>query len=191
MRKLIPYLTGVLCIAASNVYSQPQYWEVGLKISKEFVGTTTDGASIGGTALYKISKNSAIEAGLLYKFNPKKYLNYSELGNQTKPFYEPIKEIEKTILIPISYRFESSIVNFSAGSGVHILLNKKELTFTNSTLKKDWLNNTMEVMATVGISKNLRVNKTMYVEPEIRQCYYFSGGGAGFQLNLSFKKRFD
>jgi hypothetical protein len=29
----------------------------------------------------------------------------------------------------------------------------------------------------------------MYVEPEIKQCFYSKKGGNGFQLNLSFRKR--
>jgi hypothetical protein len=190
MRKFFTYLLVFLCTYQGYVYSQPSYWETGLKVSKEFVGTKNDGASIGVIVIYKFTSHSAFEAGISYKNNPKKYLNYQNLGPQTRPFYEPISEIEKTILIPLSYRYESKIINVSAGTGLNLLLNKKELAFTNTTVKTDWTKNEVEVMATIGISKNFRLNRTMYVEPEIKHCHYFSGGGSGIQLNLSFKKRF-
>jgi hypothetical protein len=190
MRKFFTYLPILLCAYPIKSYCQSSYWEAGLKVSKEFTGTKNDGASAGVIVLYKLSPHSAVEAGLSYKSNPKKYLNYQNLGPQTRPFYEPITEVEKTILIPISYRFESKAINISAGTGLNLLLNKKELSFTNTTAKTDWIKNDIEIMATIGVSKSFRLNRTMYVEPEIKHCHYFSGGGSGFQLNLSFRKRF-
>ncbi len=170
--------------------AQTTGFEIGVKITSEFTNGKNDGAAVGFQAIYQVSKNSSIETGASFKSNPKKYLLLQGLNSQSRPLYEPLSQAENTILLPIAYRYTSRFLTFSAGTGFNFLLNKKDLEQVTSPDKTDWAGNTMEMLLSFGISKSLRLNKTMYVEPEIKQCFYSKNGGSGFQLNLSFRKRF-
>jgi hypothetical protein len=183
------------CIAAFALFSlqktvgQTNTLEIGVKISSEFTNGKNDGTAFGIQGIYKLSNHSRIETGLSYKLNQQKYLLFQGLTSQSRPLYEPYSQTEKTLLIPIAYRYESKWMTLSAGTGFNFLLNKKYLQQLADVGKTDWIDNTMEILASFAISKSFRLNRTMYVEPEIKQCFYSKKGGNGFQLNLSFRKR--
>jgi hypothetical protein len=190
MRNIYPFLLLLLSFTHKKIVAQTPVFELGVKLTKEFTNGKNDGAGFGVQAIYKFTTHSGIETGISYKSNPTKYLVFEPPTPQTRPLYSTVAETEKTILIPIAYRYESGIVNISAGSGFHFLLNKKELSTIISPDKTDWQNNSMEILGTASISKSFRVNKSMIIEPEVRYCTYSQKGGSGFQLNLSFRKRF-
>lgn len=192
MRKIFSCSLLFLLLFQNLIYSQNTLTalEAGVKITKEFTGGKNDGSAIGLQIVYRLTNHSALETGVNYKANPKKHLSPQGLSPQSRPLFSPVTEIEKTILIPIAYRYECQLINIAVGTGVNFLLNKNQLEVTNSIEKTDWQGNEVELVAGIALSKRLRLNRTLYVEPEIKQCVYSSGGGTGLQITLSFRKRF-
>ena len=189
MRKRYSCIIAFALFSLQKTIAQTNTLEIGVKISSEFTNGKNDGTAFGMQGIYKLSNHSSIETGLSYKLNQQKYLLFQGLTSQSRPLYEPLSQTEKTLLIPIAYRYESKWITLSAGTGFNFLLNKKDLQQVADVGKTDWIDNTMEILASFAISKSFRLNKTMYVEPEIKQCFYSKQGGNGLQLNLSFRKR--
>ncbi len=192
MRKIHLFLAiSVWLLHTPKSFSQTSpSFELGLKISKEFAEGRNDGTAIGIHSLYNFTKRSSIEAGVSYKVNPVKYLVFQNLGASTRPFYEPFNQSEKTILIPVAYRFNAGFLNFAAGTGFHFLLNKKDFAGVDLPEKTDWKNSNLQILASLAVSKSFRINKTLYAEPEIKYSRYSQNGGSGLQLNLSMRRRF-
>jgi hypothetical protein len=190
MRKIYLFLSVLFCSLQSTFSQSSPAFELGLKISKEFSGGKDDGGGIGIQSVYKIARHSGIETGIFYKVKAIKYIGFQNINPTSMPFYEPFTESEKTILIPLNYRFESGLLNFTVGTGLNFLLNKSDFKDINPEDKTDWKNNNMEMLLSGGISKSFRLNKTLIAEPEIKFCHYSAGGGSGFQLSLAFRRRF-
>jgi hypothetical protein len=190
MKKIYLSLLTLLLFSVQKIIAQAPVFELGVKITSEFTAGKNDGSGFGLQAIYKFTKHSGLETGISYKINPKKYLAFQAPTPVSLPFFSSLAKNERTILIPLAYRFESRLINISAGTGLNFLINKNKLEHISTADKTDWEKNSMEILTAASISKSFRLNKTMIAEPEIKYCSYSASGGSGFQLNLSFRKRF-
>ena len=142
------------------------------------------GFGIGVQSVYMFTKHSGIESGLYYKINPKNYFTTDAQGN-----FVNIIAREKTILFPVLYRFESALINFTAGMAIDYLLNQKDFKSNTSFPSVKWKGRNSEFISTISISKNFYLKKSLIVEPEIRASSFVPAGGGGVALNLSLRKK--
>ena len=120
MKRQLPILPIIL-LMLSPAFGQKKSAEIGLKLINEIEDRGTYAPGIGVQALYMITDHSGIESGFYYKINPQYYLVSSSLNNYTFKRYK-----EKVIQLPLLYRFESRLVNFTGGFALEYFINLKE-----------------------------------------------------------------
>lgn len=183
MRKKIILLFFSLILFILNTHAQKKSFELGGKWINEYSNWRYYGPGLGIQTIYKISKHSGIESGIYYKVNRKLAFAFDPNGHLTN-----IIAPERTIILPILYRFESKLINATAGLAVDYLINEnyfKEKTLFGS-LK--WNQSRSELITTISISKSFKLNKKWIVEPELRGSTFIPAGGGGISLNLSARK---
>lgn len=172
-----------LLLCYFNVKAQNNSLEIGGKLMNEWVEGKSYGPGIGLQAIYKITKHSGIETGLYYKTSPRFYFLVYTAGN----YYKKVNE--KTILIPLVYKFDSRLINFTAGMAVDYLIvkNQSDRDLSRSITKNN--PGRAQFISTLSVSKNFYLNESLIFEPEIRGSSYIPAGGGGVGFNLSFRKK--
>ena len=128
--------------------------------------------------------HSGIESGFYYKINPQYYLVSSSLNNYTFKRYK-----EKVIQLPLLYRFESRLVNFTGGFALEYFINLKEFKKTLPAAYADGSLQRFTVVPTISVSKSWYFSRSWCVEPELRASAPIPQGGVGIAINLSLRKR--
>jgi hypothetical protein len=96
---------------------------------------------------------------------------------------------EKVIYLPLLYRFESGLVNFTAGFALEYFLNMKK---TEKILPPGYTSEfftRLEVISTISLSKSWNLGKSWIIEPELRASAPIPEGGVGTGVNISLRKR--
>jgi len=169
-----------ILIGTSPTYSQKSSLEIGGKLISEWVEWESYAPGIGVQAIYKITDHSGIETGLYYMTKPRFYF-------QPTTLYKKVNE--KTILIPLLYKFDSRLINFTAGFAIDYLIDKNQPDRDLYILITNDKTGRIEFLPTFSISKNFYLNESLIFEPEIRGTSFIPRGGGGFALNFSLRKK--
>ncbi|HEV8270553.1 MAG TPA: hypothetical protein VGQ04_04565 [Chitinophagaceae bacterium] len=173
----------IILLLLSPAFGQKRSWEIGVKLINEIEDRGTYAPGIGVQALYMITNHSGIESGFYYKLNPQYYMESYSLNNyKTKRFNE------KVIQLPLLYRFESRLVNFTAGFALEYSINMKEFKKTLPAAYGDESLQRLTVVPTISISKSWYFSPSWGVEPELRASAPIPQGGVGIGINLSLRK---
>lgn len=169
-------LLSVFSIAFIPFIQGQKQFEAGVKIINEF-SYHRYSPGFGGLVIYKWTKNSGVESGLYYKINQRTFVDGINLVTNAV-----LKE--KTLLIPLMYRFDTKIANLSAGGTTSYILNYQE---TNKVRSHE--SGRFEFAAAISISKSLRFGSHWIFEPEIRSTAPIPEGGVYTSLNFSIRKK--
>lgn len=175
---------AIIFFVVTPGFGQKKSFEIGGKYISEIVNGGHYSPGIGVQAIYKFTKHSGIESGLYFKVNPEFYLVSQGLLNYSFRRYD-----EKVIQLPFLYRFESSVINFTAGFAVEYLINMKTI---EKTLPPGYTNEfftRLEAVLTISISKSWSLGRSWIIEPELRVSAPVPEGGVGTGLNISLRKR--
>ncbi len=184
MKRKILIIQVFLIVCMSAVYSQKTSLEIGGKVINELATWKNFGPGAGLQVVYKVTKHSGLETGIYYKINPKHYLFPDSLLGLS---YEKFNE--RVILIPILYRFDSKIINFTAGFGIDYIISLKDIQKKEPLgYPKDYFNR-IEFVSILSISKTFYLNNSWILEPEIRGTAFVPAGGGGVGLNISLRKK--
>ena len=183
MKRQLPILPIIL-LMLSPAFGQKKSAEIGLKLINEIEDRGTYAPGIGVQALYMITDHSGIESGFYYKINPQYYLVSSSLNNYTFKRYK-----EKVIQLPLLYRFESRLVNFTGGFALEYFINLKEFKKTLPAAYADGSLQRLTVVPTISMSKSWYFSRSWCVEPELRASAPIPQGGVGIGINLSVRKK--
>jgi hypothetical protein len=165
-------------------HSQKISLEIGGKIINELSDGNRYGPGAGLQAVYKITKHSGIETGLYYKVNPQFYMVSYSLNNSTVRRYD-----QKVINLPLSYRFGSRLVNFTAGFAVEYSLNLKQIKRSHPATYNDEFLRRLTAVPTLSISKSFYFSRNWVIEPELRTSAPIPQGGVGKGINISIRKK--
>jgi hypothetical protein len=165
-------------------FGQKRSLQIGGKLVNEIENGGHYSPGIGVQTIFKFTKHSGIESGLLYNVNPKFYMISQGLMNYSTRRYD-----EKVIYLPLLYRFESRLVNFTAGFALEYFLNMKQ---TEKILPPGYTSEfftRLEVISTISLSKSWNLGKSWIIEPELRTSAPIPQGGVGTGVNISLRKR--
>lgn len=168
---------------AINSLAQKRALALGGKWTNELSNWRYYGPGFGLQAVYKFTKHSGVESGLYYKVNRKLTLGYDPNHNITNTLAR-----ERTLVLPLLYRFESRQINLTAGFAIDYLINKNAIREKTPFTSLKWNSNRSELITTISLSKNFFLNKKLIIEPEIRGSTFIPAGGGGVSLNLSVRK---
>lgn len=164
--------------------SQIKPLELGGKFINEIADWKNYAPGLGLQAVQRFTNHSCIETGFYFKVKPEFFIIYTVPINYTRE-----KINEKTILIPLLYRFESFKINFTAGMEVDYLINKKNIEKYHLFLPGAPEATRSEIVSTVSISKNFYAGRGLIIEPELRARAFVPRGGGGISLNIAIRKR--
>lgn len=151
-----------------------QRLEAGVKIMNEYFYNKY-GPGMGGQIVYRITKHSGIESGILYKVNHRSYFSANSFS------FSILRE--NTVLLPLMYRFDAKILNLSAGGSTSYIINFKE-----SEKLRTHETGRFEFAAAIAISKSFKLGDHWTFEPEIRSSAPIPEGGVANSLNFSLRK---
>jgi hypothetical protein len=174
----------IIILMVSPAFAQKRSLEIGVKLINEIEDRETYAPGIGVQALYIITNHSGIESGFYYKINPQYYMESYGLMNYTFKRYN-----EKVIQLPLLYRFQARLVNFTAGCTFEYFINLKEFKKTLPASYADQSLQRLTVLPTISMSKSLYFSRSWCVEPELRASAPIPQGGVGIGVNLSLRKR--
>ncbi len=181
--KILLLLVGIH-FSIADVYCQKSSVEIGGKLITEFGDGDYYGPGAGLQFIYKLSKHSGIETGLYYEVNPRTYYLFDSTWWYSMKSYR-----EKILRIPFLYRFETRLFNITAGGAFDYLLNKGKLDANPPFgLKSGYFERT-EWLATLSLSKNFYLKKSLILEPEIRASSPIPDGGVAMGFNISLRKK--
>jgi hypothetical protein len=103
--------------------------------------------------------------------------------------YTPRRYNQKVINLPLSYRFASRLVNFTAGFAVEYTLNLGQIKRSHPSLHYDEFLTRLTAVPTLSISKSFYFSRNWVIEPELRTSAPIPQGGVGTGINLSLRKR--
>jgi len=174
----------IILLMLSSAFGQKRSSEIGIKLINEIEDRGTYAPGIGMQALYMITSHSGIESGFYHKINPQYYMESYSLTNYTFKRYN-----EKVMQLPLLYRFESRLVNFTAGFTLEYFINLKEFKKTLTATYADESLQRLTVVPTISMSKSWYFSRSWCIEPELRASAPIPQGGIGIGINLSLRKR--
>ncbi|NEU10116.1 hypothetical protein GZH53_17465 [Flavihumibacter sp. R14] len=158
-------LTCLIVLCSYSSYAQKAKY-VGLTGTLE-TSTRAFKPGFGFHYEQRFTRRSALETGLFFR-------NYSQGGAITfsdgsNSIFSSINVAERYLSIPALYKFHTKIVNISAGPSFEFYLGWKQ-TNRDPIIKLDeyYIDPAFHIGLIAKISKDIRVNKQLIVEPEIR-----------------------
>ena len=183
--KLTTTLLFSLLISSSSTYSQNRSLQLGVKIFNELTFSNQYSPGFGAQVVYRLYKKSCVESGLYYKIIPKLFFSYP-LASTT--FYG-FDVSERNILLPVLYRYDSRLLNFTIGPILEYNLSWKITNSPPDIVIKDYITKRLKLLASASISKNFMLSPKWIVEPECRFSAYVPDGDGSYGINLSFRKK--
>ncbi len=161
----------IVCNIAKTGFAQHNpHPEIGIKLMAEANSRTGSTMPLTGfQVVYQLKKHGGIESGLYYR--PVKntlFVSYYDPGTNFN--YTGVAVIsEKYLHIPVLYRYQSRIINFTAGTSFDLFLGWKDKS-ENASLKVNSYNpaSSIQVGAVVSISKSILLSEKIILEPEVR-----------------------
>lgn len=180
-----PVLLILACIFSGSCFSQNNL-AVGINFTGGFT-SSSDFVVVPGLTLEKqIKKHSGFETGLYYKtvkLHGKVFVDGRVYGNQI------IKE--NYISVPVLYKFNSSLLNFSVGPTFDFYTGWKQ---SKKGIVFPWIYyapNHKFIAGFLGkVSKTVGLTKRFFLEPEIRYNPVLSAGKSFYGIGISGKYRF-
>lgn len=175
---LIAVTIGMVC------FSQKQI-TVGLSLTGENTNASDFRLGAGATFERQITSHSFWETGFYYRT-----FKVQELTLVNGSLFNLRNVQEKYLSIPVLYKYESSVLNFSIGPTFDIYLGWKEMNKSSDFEQEEYKANQKFYTGLLGkISKTVPLNDRLVFEPEIRYNPLFTNhrlyyGGA---LTLKYK----
>lgn len=167
-----------------NTYCQKRSLQVGIKILNELTFYNGFVPGFGSQLIYQKGKHSAIETGIFYEIAPVGfdiYVNNSYYGHGVIN--------ERRISIPVLYRFNSSILNFSVGPAMSYFIGWKTKSITPGSTINNFTDNTLQVIGSAAVSKKVNLSNTIILEPEIKFNNVIGRRNDGnFSLDFALRK---
>lgn len=166
-------------------YSQNKYAEtyLGIKVINEYNEKIE--FAFGIQSVFRIKKHSGIETGLYYK--PRRI---TIVANNTPAFYL-ITVSERSLQLPLWYRFDSKQINFICGPSIeHIICWKNKTNNSAITITSYNREPKTRLALSAGISKTININSWLIFEPELRTNFFTDTEQPDIGLNISFRHRF-
>ncbi|CAN5885589.1 hypothetical protein BH11BAC4_BH11BAC4_06540 [soil metagenome] len=118
----------------------------------------------------KLSRKSGLELELRYRQAITSYFTFPPPENQTYPSYlfpQNYSTKEVFLSLPITYKFNSRIVNFSLGPSLEYLLASKQLNVNSYSHipGKEYYSNKLSVGIITKVSKVIKIYKAIVIEP--------------------------
>ena len=110
------FLTSLLFFTTIIISAQTQKFGVGIKVTNDLTFYHGWAGGFGVQTTYLFTKHSGIESGLQFT-SRENWLIYGAVAI--------LKQKEQRLLFPLLYRFESGILNFTAGPVFDFLINRK------------------------------------------------------------------
>jgi hypothetical protein len=178
---LLPICTFFLLTQAisQNNYQETQ---LGIKIINEY--NENFEFAFGLQSVFRIKKHAGMETGLYYK--PRRM---TLLANSAPDIYI-INISDRSLQLPIWYRFDSKKLNFLCGPVIEYFLGWKNKTNNPNVTIYDYNREPKTRLAiSAGITKTIRINNTIIVEPELRANFFTDSEQPDFGINIAFRKR--
>lgn len=177
----IKTLIAVLLLASISLFSQKQQY-----VSVNLSGGLATGSSfgLGGGLAYEeqLSKHHGYEFGLNYRSLTRGA--YLSIGNNQWGF--DVKE--HYLNLPISYKFYSSIVNFTTGITFDGFLGGTYLTeIPNVAFGRYNIDPKLYVGWNFKVGKTFNLTEQLLLEPEIQYNPIFNYGYAFYGVNIKLK----
>ena len=183
----------ILLFSVDNLQAQQKpSLELGVKLMAEANSGSGSTMPFSGLQLiYQKGKHGGLETGLYYRpvRNETIYDFYNTTGGN---FYSVVAIIaERFLSIPVLYRFQSKVLNFTAGSSLDIYLGWKDKSDKNTvTINSNNRSATIEAGAVVSLSKSIHLDDKIILEPEIRFNPIFTSGDPYVHSAFGFACRY-
>ncbi len=166
-------------------YGQNKSLSVGIKLLNEL---NVDGGTLypggGGQVVYRMTKHSGLESGLYY-------------SNQTMTFYffisgvsttYNVEIVERWLMLPLLYRFDSRILNFTVGPQIDYFLGWKNKNSNPSVLINNYSRTSARLGFSSSLSKTIKLSSKWLLEPESRLLFYPSEEHGTVGVNIALRK---
>ena len=175
-----------LCFFILQCSAQKNSLQTGIKLLNELTFYNGFVPGFGGQLIYQKGKHSAIETGIFYEIKP---VSFNISINNSYYGYGVINE--RRITIPVLYRFNSSVLNFSLGPAMSYYVGwKTKSIYPPGSTINSFTDNALEVIGSAAISKRINLSKTIILEPEIKFNNVIGRRNDGnFSLNFALRKR--
>jgi YHS domain-containing protein len=164
--------------------------EIGAKLMIEANSSTGGTMPFSGLQLvYQKRKHGGLETGLYYR--PVRNTYIVTAYNGSTYYYATAIVAERFLSIPVLYRFQSKLINFTAGTSLDLYLGWKDKSDKNTvTVNSNNRSGTIEAGAVVSINKSIHLNDKLILEPEIRFNPIFTSGDPYAHYAFGFACRY-
>ncbi len=180
-----------LSLLLNNVQAQQKpSLEIGAKLMIEANSGSGSTMPFSGLQLvYQKGKHGGLETGLYYRPVRNQYITTFYNGIT----YSSVIAIvaERFLSIPVLYRYQSKVLNFTAGTSLDLYLGWKDKSDKNTVIVNS--NNrsaTIEAGAVVSVSKSIQLGDKLILEPEIRFNPIFTSGDPYVHSAFGFAYRY-
>ena len=136
----------------------------------------------GGQVVYRLTKHSGLESGLYYSTERLFYYFFVGTSNFT------LDISERWLVLPLYYRFDSKIINVSAGPQLEYFLGWKDRTNVSGVDIDDYSRNSFRVGVSAALSKTIHLTSKWLLEPEARINFYPEEEYGTTGINLAFRR---
>ncbi len=164
--------------------------EIGAKLMIEANSGSGSTMPFSGFQLvYQKGKHGSLETGLYYRPVRSEYLVNISAGTNN---YTAVAIVsEKFLSIPLLYRFQSNILNFTAGTSLDLYLGWKDKSDKNTVTVNSYNRSaTINAGAVVSLSKSIHLSNKLLIEPEIRFNPIFTSGDPYVHSAFGFACRY-
>jgi hypothetical protein len=196
MKRLFLLFLLLLPVFAVPVFSQTKSLQLGVKFMGEL--TLWDGIAPGAgiQLVYRLAKHGGFETGINWQ-NRGAGTFFTEGpsgGPAGGPYILYQSEIRSHRLqVPLLYRFNSNILNFTAGPVIDFHLSTKVKGNDPDPTLKQYKSYGTQILATAGVSHSFRFGTAWILEPEITFNYVnkpsIEDDDGGLGINLSLRKK--
>lgn len=170
-----------------SIIAQNKSFQIGGKIINELTFHNGFAPGFGGQIIYKMGTHGGIESGLFYQSKPIGF-NFI-VSSVTGSNYYFAKISERRILFPIFYRFNSKVINFSAGPIMDYFINWKTRSASQGVSVNNYDRNALQIIASAGVSKTIWLSGKWLIEPEVLFNFNITEEDGGVALNFCFRKK--
>jgi hypothetical protein len=170
-----------------NAQKNKRELQIGGKLINEL--TFEDGVApgFGGQVVYKMGKYGGIESGIFYQTRYTSFYTTIQIGSSINSYF--IKIAEYRLQLPILYRFDSRIINFSAGPVIDYFLGWKTKSSSPGVTVNSFDASAVRLTASAGVSKSINLSPSLILEPEIKFNHMITSEEGGLSLNISLRKK--
>jgi hypothetical protein len=163
MKKI--YSSFIAVFVFSAAIAQQKSLAAGVKLLNDLTFNNGFAAGFGGQLAYKMRKHGGLESRIYY--TSRKTTFYTYTANNS--YYAEVAE--RRIYLPILYRFESKVVNFTAGPMIDYFIDWTQKSGSGGIEVTGYSRNDIRLIGSASISKTVNLFKQLQLEPELRFNY--------------------